>query len=116
MAHDWTPSSIAGRPRAAGGSTADVPCLVADMDFRRRSQWCARSERAEHPFYGYGSEPEFFEVIVDRLQKRFGWRVGRGHPAPARGHPGFNLALLACAAPRGALSRRRCIRPSCARR
>ena len=57
--------------------------------------------RAEHPFYGYGNEePEFFEVIVDRLQKRFGWRVSAEAILHLPGViPGFNLACRSAAAP-----------------
>jgi cystathionine beta-lyase len=37
----------------------------------------ALRERAEHGVYGYVfEEPEFFEVVADRIQKRYGWSVG----------------------------------------
>jgi cystathionine beta-lyase len=80
MAHDF--DSIADRRQTASNKwrkyPADVlPLWVADMDFPSPEPVVrALRERAEHPFYGYGFEqPEFYEVIVDRLQKRFGWRV-----------------------------------------
>lgn len=82
---------------------ADVlPLWVADMDFPSPEVIVrALRERVEHPFYGYGTEqPEFYEVIIDRLQKRYGWRV----PAESILHvpgviPGFNLACRALAEP-----------------
>ena len=57
---------------------ADVlPLWVADMDFPSPRAGGARAaRRVEHGVYGYGFEgPEFAEVFVDRLQKRYGWTV-----------------------------------------
>jgi cystathionine beta-lyase len=105
MAHDF--DSVVDRRQTESSKwrkfPADVlPLWVADMDFPspepvRR----ALRERAEHPFYGYGNEqPEFYEVIVDRLQKRFGWRVSAEAIVHLPGViPGFNLALRSAAAP-----------------
>ena len=55
-----------------------LPLWVADMDFASPEPVVrALRERAEHGVYGYVyEEPEFFEVVADRLQKRYGWRVG----------------------------------------
>jgi cystathionine beta-lyase len=82
---------------------ADVlPLWVADMDFPSPEPVVrALRERVEHPFYGYGTEqPEFYEVIVDRLQKRFGWRVSAEAILHLPGViPGFNLACRSVAVP-----------------
>ena len=55
-----------------------LPLWVADMDFASPEPVVrALRERAEHGVYGYVyEEPEFFEVVADRIQKRYGWRVG----------------------------------------
>ena len=55
-----------------------LPLWVADMDFASPEPVIrALRERAEHGVYGYVyEEPEFFEVVADRIQKRYGWRVG----------------------------------------
>src|SRR5262249_3801167 len=57
---------------------ADVlPLWVADMDFRSPEPVLrALHERVEHGVFGYGMEqPEFSEVFLHRLRKRYGWRV-----------------------------------------
>lgn len=105
MAHDF--DSVVDRRQTESSKwrkyPADVlPLWVADMDFPSPPAVVrALRERAEHPFYGYGNEqPEFFEVIVDRLQKRFGWRVSAEAILHLPGViPGFNLACRAVAAP-----------------
>jgi cystathionine beta-lyase len=58
-------------------------------------------ERVAHGFFGYGVEqPEFFEVIVDRLRKRYGWSVSAESIVHLPGViPGFNLACRALASP-----------------
>src|SRR5262245_57735681 len=80
---------------------ADVlPLWVADMDFRSPEPVIrALRERVEHGVFGYGVEqPEFYEVILDRLQKRYGWRVPREAILLIPGViPGFNLAARAFA-------------------
>jgi cystathionine beta-lyase len=82
---------------------ADVlPLWVADMDFPSPEPVIrALRERVEHGFFGYGVEqPEFYEVIVDRLQKRYGWRVSPEAIVHLPGViPGFNLACRAFASP-----------------
>jgi cystathionine beta-lyase len=82
---------------------ADVlPLWVADMDFRSPEPVIrALRERVEHGVFGYGTvEPEFHEVFLDRLQKRYGWRV---EPEALLTIPGvisgFNLACRAVTAP-----------------
>ena len=54
-----------------------LPLWVADMDFRSPEPVIrALRDRVEHGIFGYGQEqPEFYEVIRDRLLKRYGWRV-----------------------------------------
>ena len=105
MAHDF--DTIVDRRQTASNKwrkyPVDVlPLWVADMDFPSPEPVVrALRERAEHPFYGYGFEqPEFYEVIVDRLQKRFGWRVSAEAIVHLPGViPGFNLACRSVAAP-----------------
>jgi len=82
---------------------ADVlPLWVADMDFRSPEPVIrALHERVEHGVFGYGSDlPEFQEVFLDRLLKRYGWRVS---PEALLVMPGvipcFNLAARAFATP-----------------
>jgi cystathionine beta-lyase len=78
---------------------ADVlPLWVADMDFRSPEPVIsALRERVEHGVFGYGVEqPEFYEVFLDRLWKRYGWRVSREAILLIPGViPGFNLAARA---------------------
>jgi len=81
---------------------ADVlPLWVADMDFASPEPVIrALHERVEHGVFGYGAEiPEFHEVFLDRLQKRYGWRVAPEAVLVIPGViPGFNLAARALAA------------------
>jgi cysteine-S-conjugate beta-lyase len=78
---------------------ADVlPLWVADMDFRAPEPVIrALRERVEHGVFGYGVEqPEFYEVVLERLQKRYGWRVSPEAILLIPGViPGFNLAARA---------------------
>jgi cysteine-S-conjugate beta-lyase len=78
---------------------ADVlPLWVADMDFRSPEPVVrALHERVEHGVFGYGMEqPEFYEVFLDRLQKRYGWRVPAEAILVLPGViPCFNLAARA---------------------
>jgi cystathionine beta-lyase len=75
---------------------ADVlPLWVADMDFASPEPVVrALRERVEHGVYGYGfEEPEFAQVFVDRLQKRYGWKVSPEAVIMIPGViPGFNVA------------------------
>jgi cystathionine beta-lyase len=61
----------------------------------------ALRERVEHGFFGYPVEqPEFYEVITERLQKRYGWRVAPEAILHIPGViPGLNLTCRAVAAP-----------------
>ena len=105
MAHDF--DTVVDRRRTESNKwrkyPADVlPLWVADMDFPSPPPVVrALHERVEHGFFGYGTEqPEFFEVITDRLQKRYGWRVSAESIVHLPGViPGFNLACRAVAAP-----------------
>lgn len=79
-----------------------LPLWVADMDFPSPEPVIrALRERVQHGVFGYGVEqPEFYEVLVDRLQKRYGWRVSHDAIVHLPGViPGFNLAGRALAAP-----------------
>jgi cystathionine beta-lyase len=86
---------------------ADVlPLWVADMDFPSPEPVIrALAERVAHGFFGYGVEqPEFYEVITDRLQKRYGWRVSPEAIVHLPGViPGLNLACRVAAVPGDAL-------------
>jgi len=81
---------------------ADVlPLWVADMDFRSPEPVLrALRERVEHGVFGYGVEqPEFYQVFLDRLQTRYGWRVPPEAILVIPGViPGFNLAARALTA------------------
>ncbi len=78
-----------------------LPLWVADMDFRSPEPVIrALRERVEHGVFGYGVEqPEFYEVFLDRLQTRYGWRVSPEAILVIPGViPGFNLAARALTA------------------
>ena len=83
--------------------TPDVlPLWVADMDFASPEPVVrALRERVEHGVYGYGfEEPEFAQVFVDRLQKRYGWTVSPEAVVMIAGViPGFNVACRALTKP-----------------
>ena len=79
-----------------------LPLFVADLDFPSPPAVVrALRERVEHGFFGYGVEqPEFHEVMIDRLQKRWGWRVAPESLLLVPGViPGFNLVCRSVAAP-----------------
>ena len=82
---------------------ADVlPLWVADMDFASPEPVVrALRERVEHGVFGYGfEEPEFAQVFVDRLQKRYGWTVSPEAVVMIAGViPGFNVACRALTKP-----------------
>lgn len=79
-----------------------LPMWVADMDFAAPEPVIrALCERAEHGIFGYGLEPpELRPVIVDRLQRLYGWDVA---PEALLFVPGivtgFNLATHAMTSP-----------------
>jgi len=79
-----------------------LPLWVADMDFRAPEPVIqALQRRVEHGVFGYGAEPrELREVLVARLQERYGWRVPPEAllflPGVVRG---FNLACQAVITP-----------------
>jgi cysteine-S-conjugate beta-lyase len=79
-----------------------LPLWVADMDFRSPEPVIqALRERVEHGVFGYGVEqPEFYEVFLDRLRKRYGWHVSRDAILVIPGViPGFNVACRAVTTP-----------------
>ena len=79
-----------------------LPLWVADMDFASPEPVIrALRERVEHGVFGYGVEqPEFHEVVCDRLLKRFGWKIEPEAIVLLPGvTPGNNTALRAVAAP-----------------
>ena len=82
---------------------ADVlPLWVADMDFPSPEPVVrALRERVDHGVYGYGFEgPEFGEVFVDRVQKRYGWTISPEALVMIPGViPGLNVACRALTKP-----------------
>ncbi len=79
-----------------------LPLWVADMDFPSPEPVVrALRERVEHGVYGYGFEgPEFAEVFVDRVQKRYGWTVSPEAIVLVPGViPAFNVACHALTQP-----------------
>jgi cystathionine beta-lyase len=82
---------------------ADVlPLWVADMDFPSPEPVVrALRDRVDHGVYGYGFEgPEFGEVFVDRVQKRYGWKVSPEALVLVPGViPGLNVACHALTQP-----------------
>jgi cysteine-S-conjugate beta-lyase len=79
-----------------------LPLWVADVDFRSPEPVIrALRERVDHGVFGYASEPpELRQVVLDWLERSFGWRVS---PAALVFLPdvatGFNLACHALGAP-----------------
>jgi cystathionine beta-lyase len=79
-----------------------LPMWVADMDFVSPEPVIrALRERVEHGVFGYGMDPpELREVIVDRLQRLYGWQVS---PKELVFFPGvvtgFNLVCHAVPSP-----------------
>ncbi|MDH4138302.1 MAG: PatB family C-S lyase, partial [Anaerolineae bacterium] len=79
-----------------------LPMWVADMDFVSPEPVIrALRERVEHGVFGYGMDPpELRQVIVDRLQRLYGWQVS---PEALVFMPGvvtsFNLVCHAVASP-----------------
>lgn len=79
-----------------------LPLWVADMDFLSPEPVIrALRERAEHGIFGYPQEPpELREVIVDRLQRLYGWPVSPEALVFVPGVvTGFNLACQAVTEP-----------------
>ncbi|MBN1810793.1 MAG: PatB family C-S lyase [Anaerolineae bacterium] len=79
-----------------------LPLWVADMDFRAPEPVIhALHERVEHGVFGYGVPlPELRQVIVERLQRLYGWQVSPGELIFLPGVvTGFNLVCHAFAAP-----------------
>ena len=83
-----------------------LPLWVADMDFQSPPAVIdALQARVAHGVFGYGyTQPEFFAVITDRLQRLYGWHVEPEAIVILPGViAGFNLACRAVAAPRDGL-------------
>ncbi len=79
-----------------------LPLWVADMDFRSPDAVIrALHERVEHGVFGYGVElPELREVVMERLERLYGWNVKAEELVFLPGVvPGFNLACQALSSP-----------------
>ncbi len=79
-----------------------LPLWVADLDFVSPEPVLkALHDRIDHGIFGYGSiMPEFYEVMLDHLYQRYGWRVEPDAFVPLPGVvTGFNLACRAVASP-----------------
>ncbi len=77
-----------------------LPMFVADMDFRSPQPIIdALTKRAQHGFFGYGrEEPEWFDVVTARVERRYGWKIEPDWIVMFPGViNGFNLALKALA-------------------
>src|SRR5262249_2199555 len=75
-----------------------LPLWVADMDFRAPEPVIrALHDRVDHGVFGYGTEQtELYDVFLERLWKRYGWRVSPEAILVIPGViPGFNLAARA---------------------
>ncbi len=80
----------------------DLALWVADMDFAAPPAVTeALRRRIEHPVYGYGVEPpRLRELIVERLEQRYGWEVEPEAIVFMHGVvPGFHFALRALLRP-----------------
>ncbi len=80
----------------------DLALWVADMDFAAPPAVTeALRRRIEHPIYGYGVEPpRLRELIVERLERRYGWEVEPEAIVFMHGVvPGFHFALRALLRP-----------------
>jgi len=79
-----------------------IPLWVADMDFRSPEPVIeALRARVEHGVFGYGIEPpDLREIVVERLLRRYGWRVLPEDLVFVPGVVvGFNLAAQAVCKP-----------------
>jgi len=79
-----------------------LPLWVADVDFLSPPPVLdALRERVGHGVFGYGTEPsELREVVVERLQRLYGWHVSPEALLFVPGVvPGFNLACQAVTTP-----------------
>ncbi len=80
----------------------ELALWVADMDFAAPPAVTeALRRRIEHPVYGYGVEPpRLRELIIERLQRRYGWKVEPEAIVFMHGVvPGFHFALRALLRP-----------------
>ena len=79
-----------------------LPLWVADMDFASPEPVVrALRERAAHGVFGYVyEEPEFAEVVAERITRRYGWRVAPEAVVLLPGViAGFNMAARIFTAP-----------------
>ena len=79
-----------------------LPLWVADTDFLSPQPVIdALRQRVEHGVFGYGTEPaELREIVVERLQRLYGWQVSPEELEFLPGVvPGFNLACQAVTTP-----------------
>ncbi len=80
----------------------ELPLWVADMDFAAPPAVTeALRRRVEHPVYGYGeAPPRLRALIVERLERRYGWKVEPEAIVFMHGVvPGFHFALRALLRP-----------------
>ena len=66
----WNLKSVFGRDDI-------IPMWVADMDFPiAKPITAALLKRAQHEVYGYAyARPSLIEAVVNRMQKRYGWKI-----------------------------------------
>lgn len=83
-----------------------LPLWVADMDFMSPEPVIrALRERLEHGVFGYPKDlPQLKEVVVDRMEKRYNWRILPEEMIILPGVvSGFNVACQALATPDGSV-------------
>jgi len=88
--------------KAIFGSEDVIPMWVADMDFPAAQPIVeALKKRAAHEFYGYShAGPEMIEAVVDRLQRKFDWKIEPEWVVLTPGViPALNIAIRALAHP-----------------
>lgn len=84
------------------GTEDIIPLWVADMDFPVAEPIVsAIKERAEHPIFGYTmTNPGLYESIINRLDRKFGWKVEKDWIIVTPGvMPAVNASVLAVTEP-----------------
>jgi len=79
-----------------------IPLWVADMDFKSPPAVVeALQNRVRHGIFGYAIPiPELYDVVIERLDRLYGWKVTREDLLFIPGVvPGFNLACHAAGKP-----------------
>jgi len=84
------------------GTEDIIPLWVADMDFPVAEPIVsAIKQRAEHPIFGYTmTNPGLYESIINRLDRKFGWKVEKDWIVVTPGvMPAVNASVVAVTEP-----------------